>query len=45
MTETARQAYALAHPLNDTEGDISTYRAIRRHATGLLLVTILAVDR
>jgi hypothetical protein len=40
-----RQAYALAHPLNRTDVDISPYRATRKHATGLLVMTILAVDR
>ncbi len=40
-----RCAFALAHPLNSTRGDISPYRAVRKHATGLLIMTILAVDR
>jgi hypothetical protein len=41
-----RQAYALAHPLNDPNSDdIAPYRQQRSHRTGLLLVTILAVDR
>jgi hypothetical protein len=42
---TARQAYALAHPLNQAEGDIRPYVASRRHATGLILQSVLAVDR
>jgi hypothetical protein len=43
---TARQEYALAHPLNRATGfDIAPYRATRNHATGLLIMTILAVDR
>lgn len=44
---TPRQAYALAHPLSRADGsdDITPYRAQRRHATGMLIVTILAVDR
>jgi hypothetical protein len=42
---TQRQAYALAHPLNKPEGDAEAYTATRRHATGLLLTSILAVDR
>lgn len=40
-----RQTYALTHPLNRGSDDIAPYRQQRRHATGLLLVTILAVDR
>lgn len=42
---TVRQAYALANPLNRADGDVSPYRAARRHATGLILQSILAVDR
>jgi hypothetical protein len=40
-----RQAYAYAHPLQRAEGDLSGYRRTRKHATGVLLTTILAVDR
>jgi hypothetical protein len=40
-----RQGYALTHPLNDPDGDLDPYRVMRRHATGLLLMSILAVDR
>lgn len=43
-----RQAYALAHPLARADSGpaaLAPYRAERRHATGLLLRTILAVDR
>lgn len=40
-----RQAYALANPLNRADGDIAPYRAVRTHATGMLIMTILAVDR
>jgi hypothetical protein len=40
-----RQGYALTHPLNRADGDIAPYRAVRKHATGLLIMTILAVDR
>jgi len=40
-----RQAYALAHPLERADGDLAGYRRTRRHATGVLLTTILAVDR
>ena len=40
-----RQAYALAHPMNRADGDIMPYRAVRKHATGMLIMTILAVDR
>jgi hypothetical protein len=43
---TPRQAFALAHPLNRTaDGDITPFRAERVHATGLLIMTVLAVDR
>jgi hypothetical protein len=41
-----RQLYALAHPLTDPDReDLGPYRAVRRHATGVLLVSVLAVDR
>jgi hypothetical protein len=46
-----RQAYALANPITDP-GDTAqaaqvhrNLRATRRHACGLLLMSILAVDR
>lgn len=42
---TARQAFAIANPLNRADGDITPYRAARQHGTGLLIMTILAVDR
>ena len=42
---TPRQAFALAKPLNSARGDITPYRALRQHATGLLVMTVLAVDR
>jgi hypothetical protein len=42
---TPRQALALANPLNRADGDITPFRAVRVHATGLLLMTVLAVDR
>jgi hypothetical protein len=41
----ARREHALTHPLNRADGDITPYRTIHRHATGLLLVAVLAVDR
>ena len=42
-----RQAYAYAHPLGraDDIAAMSRLRADRRHGSGLLLRTILAVDR
>jgi hypothetical protein len=40
-----RQAYALARPLSNSGDDSAPYTATRRHKTGLLLVSILAVDR
>lgn len=43
--DAGRQAYALAHPLNRTDADIAPYRSVRKHATGMLVMTILAVDR
>ena len=45
ITCTARQAFAIANPLNRADGDITPYRAARKHGTGLLIMTILAVDR
>ncbi len=43
---TPRQALALARPLNRAaSADITPYRALRQHATGLLIMTVLAVDR
>lgn len=40
-----RQKLAISCPLNSVDDDISPYRQVRRHATGLLIMTILAVDR
>jgi hypothetical protein len=45
MTGAARQQFALAHPLMRADGDITPYRQVRKHPTGLLIMTILAVDR
>jgi hypothetical protein len=42
---TPRQAFALANPLNRAGGDVAPYRAARVHAAGLLIMTIMAVDR
>jgi hypothetical protein len=42
---TPRQALALASPLDEARGDVTPYRATRVHATGLLIMTVLAVDR
>lgn len=47
MSMTDRQAFALAHPLNRAD-DFDTLRSLtrdRRHGSGLLIRTILAVDR
>lgn len=44
----ARQTYALAHPLSRADNDpraLRPYTRDKRHATGLLVRTILAVDR
>jgi hypothetical protein len=43
-----RQVHALAHPLARADGDprlLRAYTVDRKHPTGLLLRTILAVDR
>lgn len=40
-----RLSYALAHPLNGPDTDLAAYTATRRHKTGLLIMSILAVDR
>jgi len=40
-----RCAFALAHPLNQADGDTTPYKHVRKHAAGLLILTILAVDR
>lgn len=41
----ARQQLAITCPLTRTDVDIAPYRQVRKHATGLLIMTILAVDR
>lgn len=48
MNARKRQAYALAHPLGRADADprdMAPLRHTRKHATGLLMTTILAVDR
>jgi hypothetical protein len=46
VSAAGRQRYAFEHPLNEAGlRDLEPYRQVRRHATGLLLMTILAVDR
>lgn len=43
-----RQAYALHHPIGRADGDVEQMRpllASRRHRTGVVLKSILAVDR
>lgn len=43
-----RQAFALTHPLTNPTGDTALMRqltATRRHGTGLIVMSILAVDR
>jgi hypothetical protein len=43
-----RQAYALDNPLGRADGPVDSLRPLthnRSHATGLLMRTILAVDR
>jgi hypothetical protein len=42
---TPRQQLALTCPLNAARGDTGRYRNLRKHAAGLLILTILAVDR
>lgn len=43
-----RQAYALTHPLTNPHADralIEQLTTTRRHGTGLIVMSILAVDR
>jgi hypothetical protein len=40
-----RQRYAFEHPLNRADGDITPYRSVRKHGSGVLIMTILAIDR
>jgi hypothetical protein len=40
-----RRVYALTHPLNGPYDDTKPYTAMRAHARGFLLLSILAVDR
>lgn len=40
-----RQAFALAHPLNEAVGDISPYRSVEEVRRDEFLVVVLAVDR
>jgi hypothetical protein len=42
---TPRQRLAFSRPLNSASGDISPYRDVRKHPSGMLIMTILAVDR
>lgn len=44
---TRRQAYALTHPLHDARNPaiLLPLRAQRRHPAGMLIRSILAVDR
>lgn len=42
-----RQAYALAHPINDPSdrSQIDPLRGIRRHGGGWLVMSTLSIDR
>jgi hypothetical protein len=40
-----RQRLAITCPLTTTREDIAPYRETRKHPAGLLIMTILAVDR
>jgi hypothetical protein len=42
-----RQAYAIAHPLNDATVDLDPYRLVEPHPTprDALIMSILSVDR
>jgi hypothetical protein len=40
-----RQAYALTNPFTDPAAPTDPYTAVRTHARGFLLRSILAVDR
>lgn len=42
---TGRQVFALAHPLNTATGSLDAFTGTRPHRTGVLVQTILAVDR
>ena len=45
---TPRQQFAVSQPLNEAvirRGALGPYTHVRKHATGLLIMTILAVDR
>ncbi len=47
MSLAARQRFAFEHPASRALDllDASPYQQVRKHATGLLLLTTLAVDR
>lgn len=40
-----RQELAITRPLTRADGPIAPYRQTRKHPAGLLLMSILAVDR
>lgn len=40
-----RQRHALLYPLNAAGADLAPYRKRKQHPTGLLIQSILAVDR
>lgn len=41
-----RQAYALAHPVNDPREVLApAFQQVRKHPRGFSILTILAVDR
>jgi hypothetical protein len=42
-----RQAYAYAHPISDPRGVVAdpALKRTRKHPRGMLILTILAVDR
>lgn len=40
-----RQAYAMAHPLNDAAADLASHQSVTTERDGNLLLTVLAVDR
>jgi hypothetical protein len=43
---TPRQLFAMSHPLSRAAGlDTRPYQYARKHPAGLLIMTILAVDR
>lgn len=45
MSLPKRRAYAITNPLNGPNDSVAPYAAVRVHARGFLLMSVLAVDR